>query len=85
MCAYLGLTADDLYEPIPYVRVLAFNDRGREILKKARESGRFPNIGETIDHPFQAIETRCGRLYGLFANNTPDAPDHNETARIVYI
>ena len=85
MCAFLGLTAADLCVPAPYTRVLALNDRGREILKKARQTGHFPNIGEKIDHPYQSIETRCGRLYGLFANNTPDAPDHNETARIVYI
>ena len=85
MCAFLGLTEADLSAPAPYVRVLAFNDRGREILKKARTTGRFPNIGEKIDHPYQAIETRCGRLYGLFAHNTPDRPDRNESARIAYL
>ena len=40
MCAFLGLTEADLCAPAPYVRVLALNDRGREILKKARQSGR---------------------------------------------
>ena len=85
MCAFLGLTEADLAAPAPYVRVLAFNDRGREILKKARQSGHFPNIGEKIDHPYQTIETHCGRLYGLFAANTPEPPDRNETARIVYL
>ena len=85
MCAFLGLSEADLAAPAPYVRVLALNDRGREILKNARKTGHFPNIGERVDHPYQSIETRCGRLYGLFANNAPDAPDHNETARIVYI
>ena len=85
MCAFLGLTKADLSVPAPYVRVLAFNDRGREILKKARETGHFPNIGEKIDHPYQSTETRCGRLYGLFAADKPDAPDQNESARITYI
>ena len=84
MCAFLGLTAADLNTPAPYVRVLAFNDRGREILKKARENALFPNIGQRIDHPYQAIETRCGRLYGLFAQS-PEPPDQNEAARITYI
>ena len=84
MCAFLGLTEADLAAPVPHVRALAFNDRGREILKKARQSGHFPNIGEKIDHPYQSIETRCGRLYGLFAD-TPEKPDRNETARIVCI
>ncbi len=85
MCAFLGLTERDLTAPAPYVRVLALNDRGREILKKARQTGRFPNIGEKIDHPYQSIETRCGRLYGLFAADTLEPPDRNETARIVYL
>ena len=85
MCAFLGLTAADLAAPAPYTRVLALNRRGREILKKARETGLFPNIGEKVDHPCQSLETRCGRLYGLFAADTPDAPDQNEAARITYI
>ena len=85
MCAFLGLTEADLAASAPYVRVLAFNDRGREILKKARETGHFPNIGERIDHPYQSTETRCGRLYGLYAADKPDAPDQNESARITYI
>ena len=85
MCAFLGLTAADLCAPAPYTRVLALNDRGREILKKARQTGHFPNIGEKIDHPYQSIETRCGRLYGLFAAGTPEPPGRNESARIIYI
>ena len=84
MCAFLGLAAADLSAPAPYVRVLAFNDRGREILKKARQSGHFPNIGEKLDHPYQSVETRCGRLYGLFAQS-PEPPGQNEATRIIYI
>ena len=85
MCAFLGLTEADLCAPAPYTRVLALNDRGREILKKARQTGHFPNIGEKIDHPYQSIETRCGRLYGLFAAGAPEPPTRNESARIIYI
>ena len=84
MCAFLGLTAADLAAPTPYARVLAFNDRGREILKIARETALLPNIGQRMDHPYQAIETRCGRLYGLFAQS-PEPPDQYESARITYI
>lgn len=84
MCAFLGLTDQDLSSPAPYARVLAFNDNGREILKRARENGHFPNIGEKIDDPYQAIETRCGSLYGLFAA-TPEPPDAEENARVQYI
>lgn len=75
LCAFLGLTASDLETPAPYTRVLGFTDRGREILKAAREQGLLPNIGEKQDHPFQTIEDRCDALYGLFDTDTPEAPE----------
>ena len=74
LCAFLGLTAEDLEKPAPYARVLALNDRGREILKKARAAGAYPNMGEKLDHPYQAIEDRCDALYGLFATDGPEDP-----------
>ena len=83
MCAFLGLTKDDLASPAPYVRVLAFTDKGREILKEARKFGTFVNAGEAMDSPYQNIEARAGDLYGLFAEIAPEAPGL-ETARRVY-
>lgn len=84
MCAYLGLTETDIASPAPYVRVLAFNDRGREILKTARSHGEFVNAGETVDHPFQSVENRCGSLYGLFQQAKPDTPNTEKNLRIYY-
>lgn len=83
LCAFLGLTVGDLSAPAPYARVLAFNDKGREILKKAREHGLYPNIGQKIDHPYQAIEDRAEALYGLFAHGTPEPPDIKQ--RVCYL
>ena len=83
LCAFLGLTAADLSSPAPYTRVLAFNDRGREILKKARETGSFPNIGEKVDHPYQLIEDRCDALYGLFAAEDVESPTPKYRVRYV--
>ena len=73
-----------LEQPAPYTRVLALSDRGREILKKARGSGLFPNIGEKQDAPYQNIETRCGRLYGLFAASELEPPATEQSLRIYY-
>lgn len=84
MCAFLGLREADLQTPAPYVRVLAFNDKGREILKKARAVGEFPNIGQQMDHPYQQLENRCGTLYGLFRHGAPDAPDMEAQQRVFY-
>ena len=74
LCAFLGITQKDLESPAPYVRVLALNDKGREILKLARKTGHFPNIGEKQDDAYQMLENRCDDLYGLFAQGQPEAP-----------
>ena len=83
LCAFLGLTRQDLETPAPYARVLAFTDRGREILKNAREIGWYPNIGEPMDHPYQALEYRSNDLYGLFSEGVP-LPAGQEAKRRVY-
>ena len=83
MCAFLGITDELLYSPAPYVRVLAFNDTGRQVLKKARANGSFPNIGEVQDHPYQLLEDRWGDLYGLFAE-TPEAAGQERNHRVYY-
>ena len=85
MCAFLGITAEMLDGPIPYTRVLAFNDKGREILRKAKQTGHFPNIGETQAHSYQQLENRCGDLYGLFARNVPQRPGLEKQQRIFHI
>lgn len=84
MCAYLGITQTLLDAPVPYVRVLALNDRGRVILKEARKTGQFLNIGESTDHPYQQLETRCSDLYGLFSTGTPSPAGQEQKQRIYY-
>ena len=84
MCAFLGITKEDLARPAPYTRVLALNDRGREILNTARLRGDFPNIGQRQEHPYQLLEDRCGDLYGLFANDAPEPPDAESKYRVFY-
>lgn len=72
MCAYLGLTQADLARPIPYVRVLAFDQAGRTLLRRMRSSGSIPivNAGaRPADAAYYALERRCAALYGLFAES----------------
>ena len=83
MCAFLGLTEQDLTSPVPYVRVLALNDRGRSVLKKARETGTFLNAGESSPTPYRERERQIGDLYGLFCVDGPEVPG-GEAARRVY-
>jgi len=83
LCAFLGITDELLHSPAPYVRVLAFNDTGRQLLKQARNNGSFPNIGEIQDHPYQLLEDRWGDLYGLFTE-VPEAAGSERNQRVYY-
>lgn len=83
MCAFLGLTAEMLESPVPYARVLAFNDRGREILKQARQFGTYPNIGEKLEHPYETLENRADDLYGLFSP-LPEPAGMANRRRVIY-
>ena len=84
MCAFLGITKDLLEAEVPYTRVLAFNDRGREILKQTKKDTWFVNTGEAVDHPHWELEQRCGSLYGLFCIQEPENPETESKQRVYY-
>jgi len=84
MCAFLGITRDMLAEEVPYTRVLAFNDRGREILSAAKKESCWLNTGESSTESYWQLEQRCGSLYGLFATDTPGSPEAESRSRIHY-
>ena len=85
MCAFLGISKEMMVSPAPYVRLLAFNDKGRSILRKSKD--RFPvvNAGETAAHPYWELERRAGDLYGLFCADSPEPPCPEENRRVVYV
>lgn len=84
LCAVLGITEADLQTPAPYVRVLALNDRGRQILKKARNFGTFLNPGERTGCAYEETERRVQDLYGLFCTGGAEEPGTEEKRRIIY-
>lgn len=84
MCAFLGITRELLEAEVPYTRVLAFRDPGRELLRKVKKSGAYLNAGEASDHPYWALEQRCGALYGLFRAEGVDPPELEKQRRIYY-
>ena len=84
MCAFLGLTEADMKTPAPYTRVLAFNDRGRAVLKEAKKTGLFLNAGERHDSGYCRREFIMGDLYGLFAETAPEAPGAETRRRVYY-
>ena len=68
----------------PYTTALAFNDRGRAVLKQLKQHTLCINPGESLDHPYYGREKRCGDLYGLFCTDCPEAPALEENRRIYY-
>ena len=78
LCAFLGLKQDDLGVLPEKIRVLAFNDRGRNVLHAC---DCFVNAGEAVEE----TEQRIGSLYGLFCLNGTEPPDVEERRRIIYI
>lgn len=85
MCAYLGISREMLASPAPYVRLLAFNDKGRSILRKKKENFPVVNAGEAVEHPYWLLEKRAGDLYGLFCIDGLEPPAPEENRRVVYV
>lgn len=70
---YLGITPDETKKEIPYLRVLACNERGRMLLKQMKKTATLPILTKSADvrllseaaqHLF-AIEARATDLYTL--------------------
>ena len=86
LCAFLGLTAEDLSAPAPYARILAFNSRGRSLLRDLK--GRFPlvNAGERPhDEGYYALEFRAGDLYSLFSQLGPRSAGEEARQRVCFL
>ena len=69
LCAYLGIDAGQLAEVPPYVRALAYDERGQTLLRQAKKRGEIclVNAGQRPpDLPYYAMECRAADLYTLF-------------------
>lgn len=71
LCLYLGLGQTEMKMKSPYLRVLAFNDRGREVLRKLAETSELPLVSGAVPKTeeakqYFALEQRATDLYGLF-------------------
>ena len=76
--SYAGIDAQALLCEAPYVRVLAFDEMGRAVLRQAKKAGGLPlvNAGQTPpDTAYGALERRCAALYGLFAAQPELCPE----------
>ncbi len=78
LSACLGITKEHLDAPLQYIRVLAFNDKGRALLNKMRKSSAVPvitNISQAdLSNKITAIDVRLDVLSGKLFNLTLPCP-----------
>ena len=74
LSSFLGITAADAKTPIPYIRVLGFNDKGRELLAKAKDKAMLPV------HTSLAVLEKQNEACGRFAYLEAGATDQHSLA-----
>lgn len=90
MYALLGIQRSDIMQPIPYARVLAFNERGKELMATAQRKSSIPvstslaKLRNTSDgaRVFVDREEQASHVYGL-AQRTISSAEEDFRARIV--
>lgn len=63
--SYLGLTAADCPDQIPYLRVLGLTEAGRAILRRAKELDRLPIV--TKPAAVKGMDVSCRRQFEIDA------------------
>lgn len=86
---FLGITAEDLKTPIPYIRVLGFNRNGAELIRNAdaklpiiTKAADIAGMGESAQRIFSA-ECRAGDIYSLCYNSVHSCGDEKKTKPII--
>ncbi|MCQ2469147.1 MAG: nucleotidyltransferase [Ruminococcus sp.] len=77
----IGVKKDDMSQLPPYGRILAFNERGREILAKAKNVAKIPYAASLaklsqvsdIAERFVELEIRASDIYGLALDTVTSA------------
>ena len=60
---FLGFTAEDLSLSVPYIRVTGFNERGAELIRKAKETAKLPIITKAAD--VASLGENAQRIFSL--------------------
>ncbi len=81
----LGITKDDVNLPPQYIRVLGMNEKGREILAKARKESSLPLITKTADAKMCRMlecDILASDVYSVITH-TPASKDFKQTPIII--
>ena len=88
--AYLGVTKELLETPVPYIRVLGFNEKGASLLKQCKEKAKLPVITRSADlknldengKKIFELECKARDLYSLCLQS-PDICGKEMTEKII--
>ena len=90
--AYLGVTKELLETPVPYIRVLGFNEKGAKLLKECKEKAKLPivtrpkdlkNLDENGKNIFN-LECKARDVYSLCLQS-PDICGKEMTEKIIVL
>lgn len=90
LCAFLGISRQTVEAPVPYIRVLGFNENGARLLKEAKEKSTLPivtkpsqikKLGKSAQNLFD-LECRARDLFSL-ALPQPDICGKEMTDKII--
>ena len=90
--SYLDITKELLETPVPYVRVLGFNEKGASLLKQCKEKSTLPivtrpadvkNLSENAKRIYE-LECKARDLYSLCLKN-PDVCGKEMTEKIIIV
>ena len=65
LAVYLGVTPEDIPQRVPYLRVLACNERGREVLRCMKTTAAAPVLTRSAD--VRRLDAAAQRLFALTA------------------
>lgn len=63
LCAFLGITDEYTDIPVPYIRVLGFNEKGAAVLKQAKNTAVLPIVSKSSD--FKYLDENAQRIFEL--------------------
>ncbi len=63
LCALLGITDEYTNIPVPYIRVLGFNEKGAEVLKQAKNTAILPIVSKSSD--FKYLDENAQKIFEL--------------------
>ena len=83
LCAYLGIGQMEMDMQIPYVRLLSFDETGRQLLRTIKRTGKISLVhpGERTYGAYAQLEQRADRLYSLFS----EAPCRTKEKAAVFL